>query len=693
MKKLSMSPEMSFDDILVEIKNCNDDVTVVLSEGRYFFKKSLRITENLGHSVTFKANGKVFFDGGIIIKNSLVKKCDNDEILSRIIEADSRKHIYEIDLSSYKIDYAEYGCRGFRRAYVPSANEFYINSEAQRVPIYPKSGDIPITEVTDPGSHPKSADFTMRPATFKYDDPRCDLWEAADDFYVSGYFSESYADDTIKAAKIDTENKTITTTLPHLFSFVAKPHTRWHAINLLEELSCEGEYYIDKVHEKLYFYPVDGTDLSTALLQLSVLNTPMVVLRNTANIAFKGITFENTRGTCIYMDNTENCLIKNCVLRNAGMLAAQIGMGATAMPEGMHDAHGIQHESVGTPKSVPEIVGSWHEMLYQFAAWDNEGGKNNGIQGCEIYNTGTGGVLLCGGNRKKLIPAENYVDNCHIYRTNRLDKTYKAGVNIMGVGNKITHCKIHDMPGFAIYLHGNDHKIHYNEIFDVITEVSDAGAIYWGRDRSEVGNEINFNFIHDIYGSKENPRGICAIYLDDGAGFNLIQGNYFYRVIQSDEHHPNATFGTIFWNWGGQTSVCDNIFVECPNPLRSGNYTNNLFIKEFLGRQSELFMRRMKADEEDISGVDVTSDIWRERYPYLYDQFTGNYREANTIYNNAFPMKPKKWFKNPENLDFTAFSKEDFEGLHLRYVVDPIRKIDNEEVYVKLTDFSKIGLY
>ena len=419
----------------------------------------------------------------------------------------------------------------------------------------------------------------------------------------------------------------------------------------------------------------------------------MVVLRNTADITFEGITFENTRGTCVYMDNTENCLIKSCTLRNAGMLAVQIGMGATAMPEGMHDAHGIQDASVGTPKSVPEIVGSWHEMLYQFAAWDNEGGKNNGVQGCEIYNTGTGGVLLCGGNRKKLIPSENYVDNCHIYRTNRLDKTYKAGVNIMGVGNKITHCKIHDMPGFAIYLHGNDHKIHYNEIFDVINEVSDAGAIYWGRDGSEVGNEINFNFIHDIYGSKENPRGICAIYLDDGAGFNLIQGNYFYRIIQSDEHHPNATFGTIFWNWGGQTSVCNNIFVECPNPVRSGNYTNNLFIKEFLGQQGELFMRRMKADEEDISGVDVTSDIWRERYPYLYDQFTGNYKEANTIYNNAFPEKPKKWFKDPENLDFTPFNKEDFEGLHLRYVVDPIRNIDNEEVYVKLTDFSKIGLY
>ena len=434
MKNLKMTPEMSFDDILVQIKNCSDDVTVELSEGRYFLKKSLRITENLGHSVTFKANGKVFFDGGIIIDNSLVKKCDNEEILSRIIEADSRKHIYEIDLSSYKIDYAEYGCRGFRRAYVPSANEFYINSEAQQVPRYPKSGDIPITEVTDPGSRPKSADFTMRPATFKYDDPRCDLWKDADDFYVSGYFNESYADDTIKAAKIDTENKTITTALPHLFAFSARPHTRWHAINLIEELSCEGEYYIDKVREKLYFYPADGTDLSTALLQLSVLDTPMVVLRNTADITFEGITFENTRGTCIYMDNTENCLIKNCVLRNAGMLAAQIGMGATAMPEGMHDAHGIQHESVGTPKSVPEIVGSWHEMLYQFAAWDNEGGVLDIKSEIERTHTGKNSFSAwdeAGKVQNNLVNAILSAD-CHTIVTMRTKMAYAMEQNDRG---------------------------------------------------------------------------------------------------------------------------------------------------------------------------------------------------------------------------------------------------------------------
>ena len=71
---------------------------------------------------------------------------------------------------------------------------------------------------------------------------------------------------------------------------------------------------------------------------------------------------------------------------------------------------------------------------------------------------------------------------------------------------RIANCEIYNLPGMAIYLHGNDHIIEYNKIHHVLQSVSDSGAIYMGRDMSEVGNIIRHNF-RTVWG-----RGnFCAI--------------------------------------------------------------------------------------------------------------------------------------------------------------------------------------
>ena len=73
------------------------------------------------------------------------------------------------------------------------------------------------------------------------------------------------------------------------------------------------------------------------------------------------------------------------------------------------------------------------------------------------------------GDRRTLTPGNNAVINCDIYRVNRWDRTYKAPVNIDGAGNHIVNNHLHNCPGGGIYLHGNDHRIEYNEFDHLLT--------------------------------------------------------------------------------------------------------------------------------------------------------------------------------------------------------------------------------
>src|SRR5699024_8874218 len=106
-----------------------------------------------------------------------------------------------------------------------------------------------------------------------------------------------------------------------------------------------------------------------------------------------------------------------------------------------------------------------------------------------------------------------------------------GAVNMMGCGNRITHCEMHDLEGYAIYFYGNDHYIAYNRIHHVLKELSDAGAIYSGRDMSQCGNVIEKNFIYHIRNPKKDALGVCGVYLDDYMIYNRIYGNYFYDIV------------------------------------------------------------------------------------------------------------------------------------------------------------------
>ena len=99
--------------------------TVFLQAGRYPITKTLE----LGSNLSLKAQGDVFFDGGILLDKRLAQPYKNN--------------ILRIDLAPYGLSLGEYGNRGFRRAYVNAPNELFVDGEAYTVARYPKINRIP----------------------------------------------------------------------------------------------------------------------------------------------------------------------------------------------------------------------------------------------------------------------------------------------------------------------------------------------------------------------------------------------------------------------------------------------------------------------------------------------------------------------------------------------------------------------
>jgi len=497
-------------------------ITVYFRGGTYVFKNSIVFdsldagTEN--HPISYSAynNETVSFSGGISLDTKSATPVTDQTVLDRF-PAVAKNKILQIDLKKAGIsNYGTLTPHGFARPYQPAPMELFCNKKAMRLSRYPNDTLIATGKVLDKGSIPRDGDFSHRGGKFQFSTDEPNRWENAKDIWISGFFKYGYADDAVQIADLDLKNKTITTKQETMYGFAsgAKFH-RWFAYNLLEEIDMPGEYYIDRASGILYFYPLDE-ELKT--IEVSLLEDPLVQLKNASFIHFSKLNFECSRGMGVYIEKGKENKIDNCVFRNLGILGVCIGKGIEPFTE-------LKHEGDGEPASGK--LGSLSNHMYKHTTFNREAGTGHIISNCEIYNTGAGGISLGGGNRLTLEKGNNQVVNCKIHDFTRLDRSYKCGVNIDGVGNIIRNCEIYNCPSSAIQLHGNDHLIEYNAIHHAVTDGDDMGAFYYGRDPSEQGNKVQYNFFHHI--GNEHGR-MSGVYHDDGACGMEVTGNIFYMA-------------------------------------------------------------------------------------------------------------------------------------------------------------------
>jgi len=643
-------------------------IEIIVRGGTYYADKTLEIIQgktwnsSVPLSIEAYKNEVVILHGGKTINNDLIKAVTDKKWLARF-QPEFRNKIREIDLKAVGVDPGVLRPVGFGRPMAPSWMEVFLNGKPGEIARWPNKGTVPIDSVLNGGSadtgkkavanktednkpaliaiRPSETDMTVvtfKPAdtskktvkpvdttkhggTFTYNDPRPSNWKEPKKIWLTGFFMWGYADDAIPVAKIDTIRRIITTALPTKYGFGAgKPWRAYYAYNIPEEIDVPGEYYVDSASRVLYFLPPD----KLKSVELSVLEDPIVDIQGVSNISLKNLQFTCSRGMGIDMEKTKDVRIDGCTFTNLGMMAIFMGK------KGLEPSKDEKTEKPDKPvkpvvKNTVDII----NYIYENTTFDSEGGTNNGIINCQVYNTGMGGIYLSGGNRLKLEPAHNFVKNCQIHDFNRIEKTYRPAIYIAGVGNSISNCEIYNSPSVAILLHGNNHIIEYNVIHHTTLEVDDMGAIYYGRDPSERGNIVRYNYFHNLGGQNKT----MAIYHDDGACGMSVIGNVFYRA------------GTVggFIGGGQDNNYTNNIFLNVRYALHIDKRLNN-WAKNVIQKDG-LFLKRLDA-------VNYNKPPYSTAYPDLKDYLT---QGPDAPQRNRFYMNLMVNIEQPIEGDSTLF--------------------------------------
>lgn len=340
-----------------------------------------------------------------------------------------------------------------------------------------------------------------RSGTLVYEGDRPTRWLAEPDPWVHGYWFWDWADMRERIATIDPAHHTLALA-PPLHPFGYRAGQWYYAFNLLAELDSPGEWYVDRRAGVLYFWPprVGVAEVSVA--------PQLLVIDAAHHVAVRGLVFEAARGDAITMRNAEHVEVADCTIRGVGGWAVKI-----------------------------------------------TGGHDDGVLRSEIAETGEGGILLSGGDRRALEPGHHHAIGNHVHHYSRWKRTAQAAVEVIGVGHEVIGNRIHDAPHVAIAFSGNDHRIERNVIERVCEEANDAAAIAAGRDWTMRGTVIRNNIIRDVHGFR--GAGCNGVMLDDLFSGTTIVGNIFDGVSR----------GVLVG--GGRDNVIErNLFSDCDTAIR-----------------------------------------------------------------------------------------------------------------------------
>jgi hypothetical protein len=578
-------------------------LTVRLRGGTYHLAKTFELTRDdagfPGAPVTYAAYGQesVRLSGGMTIPSSSFRPASDPGTLLRL-PPESRHHVLQADLRALGIrDFGKHRQFGHGLPVVPAPMELFWNDSVMQLARYPNTGAIDIGPIIDPGSMPRDGDYSNRGGRFRYTDSRHARWAANPDVWLQGYFNHGFSDDKIRIASIDTVRQEVTLSSPHMYSLASGQNfNQYVALNVLEELDQPGEWYVDTTSGLLFLWPLG--DIITARVSVSILEQPLVALDNTSYCTLRDLIIENGRGLGISIEGGAHNRIVDCVVRNVGTVGIMMGQGARqTFP------HITADDYEGVPSS--REVGSFHSHMYLNSAWERNAGEQHVIEGCDVYNTGSGGIILGGGSKKNLVPGSNVVTDCRIHDFNRRNKAGAAGVIVDGCGNRVAHNEIYNADLQAILVHGNDHVFEFNHIHHVALNSNDASAWYLGRDPSDQGNIVRWNFFHHV--GRPDRKWMMGVYCDDATCDVRIEGNVFYRV---------ASYGTVYSNGGHDIVVKNNIFIEGYGPayqLKSMWYDFGISSIPYFFGEKGIYTRRL------TKAVDIRKPPYSERYPLLKD--------------------------------------------------------------------------
>jgi hypothetical protein len=475
-----------------------EPATVFVRAGQYRIRATLQLTaEDSGTErfpVTWQAmrGEEVRFMGGVRLTG--FKPVSQPAVLERLAPA-ARGQVLELDLKAAGVtDVGNVTSAGGSEA------DLIYNRQYMTLARYPNHGDWLRIAAIPEGGTKHEYEKLVHYGRFTYDGDRPPGWKELSDIWVHGYWVYDWSDQYQRVERLDLEKKEVWPEPPyHIYGY--KKGQRFYFLNVLEELDQPGEWYLDRQAGTLYFWPPGPVE--TAEVTFPELQKPMLVLDHASFVRVRGITFECSRAGAVLIKDGTHDEIAGCTVRNVGDTAIDI-----------------------------------------------QGGTHHLVRSCDIYEVAATGISIAGGDRKTLARGEHAVENCDIHHYARRQKTYKPAVQLSGVGNRMSHCLIHDAPHQGIAYAGNDHVIEYCDFTRIAQETGDVGATYTMGDWTFMGHEFRYNYFHNIHGP--GNLGCFTIYPDLPCGGIHLHGNVFYDVDQV--FHANSGRGMVIEN---------NLFFRC----------------------------------------------------------------------------------------------------------------------------------
>ena len=405
--------------------------------------------------------------------------------------------------------------------------------------------------------------------------------------------------------------------------------------NVSEELTTDGEYWLDRENSVLYVYNPEPCTYSISTSGVFIDTTPEAVADHTT---FRGLNFRCTssNGINIYGDYIT---VDDCDIFGIG--------GREAM----------------------NFYGNYYTT----------------VKNCKVsYTAGTGIKMNSCGDIAMLKHCHNLIENNYVHHVGEVYRSYCGGIQCQGnAGLTVRHNEISNTTHWTLVAQGVDNIIEYNYVHDVLSDSGDMGVIYDGRSLIERGNIIRYNLICSV---GENGSGSFAIYLDDGVSGYNIYGNIFYD------------FGTrgVLINGGRDNIIKDNIFIlsgpsayfQVPIITNTQKFRVMLLEDGVDYMMSSSYGSRLESLEYLPPEGTPERKLWMERWPELFNihfdttklddpyadfnpsfnVITGNYLfgdlsidlpketvEFGTVENNhIFKLTDDGFFKNPAIGDYSA---------------------------------------
>ena len=416
--------------------------------------------------------------------------------------------------------------KGIFKAKVPEGTDFrqlYVNGKMAiraRTPNRENENDF--------GPYYRCLGFDKMNQSIKINATEISNWK--DLATVEMVFNQHWYQSRVRIESFKTEKDTAFVTLKQpvknqffqMYPSMLKANKAYYFENSLDFLDQDGEWFLDKTENMLYYKPNPQQDIQKTEIVFPVLET-LVHINGEANNPVYNLTLKNLQ--IAYGNWTFPS-------RN-GIIATQAVQG-----RGINDIGIIQVEFADnfTAENCVVLGAGLHGVVF------SKGVKNSQILFCHLDQISANGVvidtykkkfppdsLFCKNNRL----ANNLIENIAMNYTNGMGLIASCVEGLVVENNEIRFCKYSGMQignHYGDNLSGmRDNLIRRNNIHHVMQLHDDGGAIYTLA--LQPGTRIIQNWIHDFgrcVWADEYP--VNGVFLDNNSGYIRVQDNVFTNV-------------------------------------------------------------------------------------------------------------------------------------------------------------------